>query len=66
MTDDAKLQSDLKDNDGGFNCGKPAGYIKDFQALPKKMQDLLKAIKRVRVVLGTVEMLILRTIKVIQ
>ena len=22
------LNIDLKDNDGGFNCGKPAGYIK--------------------------------------
>src|SRR6056300_1089797 len=56
MTDDAKMESDLKDNDGGFNCGKPAGYIKDFKALPEKMQDLLQQIKRVRVVLGTVEM----------
>ena len=51
------LNIDLKDNDGGFNCGKPAGYIKDFQALPKKMQELLKSIKRVRVILGTVEMI---------
>jgi hypothetical protein len=50
------LNIDLKDNDGGFNCGKPAGYIKDFKALPEKMQDLIKQIKRVRVVLGTVEM----------
>jgi hypothetical protein len=50
------LNIDLKDNDGGFNCGKPAGYIKDFKALPEKTQDLIKQIKRVRVVLGTVEM----------
>lgn len=50
------LNIDLKDNDGGFNCGKPAGYIKDFKALPQNMQDLIKQIKRVRVVLGTVEM----------
>ena len=56
MTDDAKMESDLKDNDGGFNCGKPAGYIQDFKALPEKMQDLIKQIKRVRVVLGTVEL----------
>ena len=54
MNDD--LDVDLKDNEGGFNCGKPAGYIKDFQALPKKMQDLIRDIKRVRVVFGTVEM----------
>ena len=50
------LNIDLKDNDGGFNCGKPAGYIKDFKALPEKTQELIKQIKRVRVVLGTVEM----------
>lgn len=53
MSDD--LDMDLKDNDGGFNCGKPAGYIKDFKALPKSQQDLLKSIKRVRAVFGVVE-----------
>ena len=51
------LNIDLKDNDGGFNCGKPAGYIQDFKALPESMQDLIKQIKRVRVVLGTVELI---------
>jgi len=50
------LNVDLKDNDGGFNCGKPAGYIQDFKALPEKTQELIKQIKRVRVVLGTVEL----------
>lgn len=54
MNDD--LNVDLKDNEGGFNCGKPAGYIKDFQALPESMQNLIREIKRVRVVFGTVEM----------
>ncbi len=54
MHDD--LNVDLKDNDGGFNCGKPAGYIQDFKALPEKTQELIKQIKRVRVVLGTVEL----------
>jgi len=51
------LDIDLKDNDGGFNCGKPAGYIKDFKALPQSQQDLLKQIKRVRAVFGVVEMI---------
>jgi hypothetical protein len=51
------LNMDLKDNDGGFNCGKPAGFIKDFKALPEKTQALIKEIKRVRVVLGTVELI---------
>ena len=48
------LNLDLKDNDGGFNCGKPAGYIQDFKALPQDTQELIKQIKRVRVMLGTV------------
>ena len=51
------LTIDLKDNDGGFNCGKPAGYIQDFQGLPKNTQELIRQIKRVRVVLGTVELI---------
>ena len=50
------LNIDLKDNDGKFNCGKPAGYIADFKALPEKMQDLIRQIKRTRVVFGTVDM----------
>jgi hypothetical protein len=50
------LNIDLKDNDGGFNCGKPAGFIQDFKSLPEKTQELIKQIKRVRVVLGTVEL----------
>jgi|SRR5210317_33460 hypothetical protein len=50
------LNIDLKDTDGGFNCGKPAGYIKDWQALPKNMQELIRSIKRVRVVIGMVSM----------
>jgi len=51
------LNVDLKDNDGGFNCGKPAGYIADFKSLPEKTQELIKQIKRVRVVLGTVKLI---------
>ena len=50
------LNMDLKDNDGQFNCGKPAGYIEDFKALPEKMQDLIRQIKRTRVLFGTVDL----------
>jgi hypothetical protein len=46
----------MKDNDGGFNCGKPAGFIKDWAALPDSMKDLIKSIKRVRALFGTVEL----------
>jgi len=50
------LNIDLKDNDGGFNCGKPAGYIADWKSLPEKTQELIRQIKRVRVVLGTLNL----------
>ena len=50
------LNGDLKDNTGGLNCGKPAGYIKDFQALPDDTKALIKQIKRVRVILGEVQL----------
>jgi hypothetical protein len=48
------LNIDLKDNQGTFNCGKPAGYVKDFKSLPVAQQDLLKQIKRVRVIFGLI------------
>ena len=50
------LNNDMKDNEGGFNCGKPAGFIKDWAALPDSMKDLIKSIKRVRALFGTVEL----------
>ena len=46
------LNVDLKDSDGGFNCGKPAGYVQDFDSLPDSTKDLIRQIKRVRVVFG--------------
>ena len=55
MADD--LNMDLKDNDGGFNCGRRSGFIADFNALPQKDKDLIRSIKRVRVILGTVELI---------
>jgi len=48
------LNIDLKDNQGTFNCGKPAGYVKDFKSLPVAQQELLKQIKRVRVIFGLI------------
>ena len=51
MSDD--LNVDLKDNDGGFNCGRRSGFIEDFSALPESDKELIRSIKRVRVVLGT-------------
>lgn len=50
------LKSDLRDNEGGFNCGKPSGWIEDYKSLPADMQALIKSIKRVRVLFGLVQM----------
>ena len=46
------LSGDLKDNYGGFNCGRPSGYIKDFKSLPQETQDLMIATSRFKVLFG--------------
>ncbi len=47
---------DLKDNYGGFNCGRPGGYIKDYKSLTGKLQDIVKNTKRVMAVFGVVKL----------
>ena len=51
------LNGDLKDNTGGFNCGKSAGFDPNYKDLPKDRQEFLKTIKRVRVLLGEVKLI---------
>ena len=45
---------DLKDNYGGFNCGRPGGYIKDYDTLSGPLRDIVKNTKRVMVIFGFV------------
>lgn len=45
---------DLKDNYGGFNCGRPGGYIKDYDTLAGPLRDIVKNTKRVLLVFGYV------------
>ncbi len=47
---------DLKDNYGGFNCGRPSGYIKDYDSLEGPMRDIVRNTKRVIAVFGLVTM----------
>lgn len=47
---------DLKDNYGGFNCGRPGGYIKDYDTLAGPLRDIVKNTKRVLLVFGFVTM----------
>ena len=48
------LNGDLKDSIGGFNLGRPSGYIEDFNALDDATKQLIRSVKRVVVYYGTV------------
>lgn len=48
------LKGDLKDNRGGFNIGRPGGYIADFNGLPQDQKDIIRAVKRTKNVFGMV------------
>ena len=48
--------TDMVDESGGFNCGRPSGFVKDWQALPEETRKLITSVKRVRAVFGLVEM----------
>ena len=48
------LNGDLKDSVGGFNLGRPSGYIEDFNSLPEATKAVIRSVKRVKVFYGTV------------
>jgi hypothetical protein len=48
------LNGDLQDNIGGFNLGRPSGYIEDFQSLPDATKAIIRSVKRVKVIYGVV------------
>ena len=48
------LNGDLKDSTGGFNLGRPSGYVEDFNALPDATKQLMRSVKRVKIFYGTV------------
>ena len=48
------LNGDLKDSIGGFNLGRPSGYIEDFNALSDAVKQVIRSVKRVNVYYGTV------------
>ena len=52
VTQDNFNNNDHMDDDGGFNCGRPSGYIKDWQALPEATRRLISSVKRVRTLFG--------------
>ena len=40
------LKGDLKDNTGGFNIGRPSGYVEDWENLPQATKELMRQVKR--------------------
>lgn len=46
------LSGDLQDSIGGYNLGRPSGYIEDFNALPQATKDLMRTVKRVKIYMG--------------
>ena len=47
------VNSDLQDSVGGYNLGRPSGYIEDFNALPESTKDVIRTVKRVKIFMGT-------------
>ena len=52
----ANLNGDMKDTLGGFNLGRPSGYVKDFDALPEATKQVMRSVKRTKVFMGLVSL----------
>jgi|TARA_R110000744_G_scaffold11085_1_gene33975 hypothetical protein len=52
----ANLNSDMKDTLGGFNLGRPTGFVKDFDALPEATKQVMRSVKRTKVFMGLVSL----------
>lgn len=48
----ANLNMDLRDSAGGFNLGRPSGYIEDWNALPDDTKKIIRSVKRVKIYMG--------------
>lgn len=46
------LNGDMQDSVGGFNLGRPSGYIEDFAALPEATKMVMRSVKRVKIFMG--------------
>ena len=50
------LNGDMKYSIGGFNLGRPSGWIDDFNALPEATKQIIRSVKRVNVYYGTLSL----------
>ena len=48
------LNGDMQDSIGGFNLGRPSGYIEDFNALSEAVKEVMRSVKRVKLYMGVV------------
>lgn len=46
------LNGDMQDSIGGFNLGRPSGYIEDFNALSEATKEIMRSVKRVKLFMG--------------
>lgn len=46
------LNGDMQDSVGGFNLGRPSGYIEDFNALSEATKEIMRSVKRVKLFMG--------------
>lgn len=46
------LEGQLKDTEGGFDCGRPKQFYEDWNNVPEKIKNLIKGTKRTRVIFG--------------
>jgi hypothetical protein len=49
----SRSTTDLQDSVGGYNLGRPSGYIEDWNALPEATKEVIRNAKRVKVFMGT-------------
>lgn len=50
------LNGDIKDSIGGFNLGRPSGWIDDFNALPDATKQIIRSVNRVNIYYGTLSL----------
>jgi hypothetical protein len=44
--------TDLQDSTGGYNLGRPSGYIEDWNSLPEATKEIIRSAKRVKIFMG--------------
>tara|TARA_R110000751_G_scaffold16781_2_gene52750 strand:+ start:87 stop:1013 length:927 start_codon:yes stop_codon:yes gene_type:complete len=50
------LKGDLKDSRGGFNIGRPSGYVSDWDSVPQETKDIMRVVRRTKILFGTINL----------